>query len=299
MGLNSASGAGERRTQLLLALGAAIGIGMAVASMMTLAASRDALEDGVVARVNDVDIRGNDYLRAVAALASDRRSPLTAGDRRHVLDRLIDEELLVQYGIDLGLVRSDRRVRGDLVSAVLAAQVASVDGYQPTDAEAEAFYAENSEFFALPGRLRLAVLWIRGEPARSDDEAMARAQEALAAVRAGEPFAEVRERFGDQQIAPLPDGYLPAAKVRDYVGPTIAARSLDLPVGEVSEPIRAGAGVYLVEVVDREPRRVPELSAVRGQVDAEMQRRAGDDAVRSTLERLRREGSVVIAEPLP
>ncbi len=299
MDVDSASAGGARRTQVLLALGAVIGIAAAVASMMTLAAERDALEDGVVARVNDVDIRGNDYLRAVAALASDRRSPLTADDRRHVLDRLVDEELLVQYGIDLGLVRSDRRVRGDLVSAVLAAQVASVDGYQPTDAEAEAFYAENSEFFALPGRLRLAVLWIRGEPARSEEEAMQRAEEALAAVRAGQPFSEVRQRFGDEQIAPLPDAYLPAAKVREYVGPTVATRALELPVGGVSEPIRAGAGVYLVEVVDREPRRVPELAAVRAQVDAEMQRRAGDDAVRSTLERLRREGRVVIAEPLP
>ncbi len=290
---------GGRRTTVVLAIGAAVGIGMAVASMMEVRAGRGTLSEDVAAEVNGVPIRTVDYLRAVNALASDRRSPLTDEDRRHVLDRLIDEELLVQYGVDLGLLVSDRRVRGDLVSSVLAAQVASVDGYDPTEQELRDFYGENSDFFASPGRLRLAVLWIRGEPSRPEEEAMARAREAVDALRADEEFQVVASRLGDQQVAPLPDAYLPPSKVREYVGPTVTRAVLDLAAGDISEPIRSGSGVYVVRVVDRENRNAPELAQVEMQVRAEMKRRAGDDAVRAVLARLREEGRVVAIEELP
>lgn len=287
------------RTNALLVLGAVLGISAAVASTVSVRARDAALADGVVATVNGVPLRTADYARAVEALASDRRSPLTEADRRHVLNRLIDEELLVQYGVNLGLVRHDRRVRGDLVSAVLAAQVASVDGYQPSAAELRSFYAAHSDFFALPGRLRLAVLWIRSAPARSPEEAMQRARDAVEAVRSGESFEAVKLRLGDMQIAPLPDAFLPPAKVREYLGPTVVQRALAMEPGEVSDPIASGAGVYVIRVVGRDKLRHRELEEIEPQVRAEMKRRAGDDAVRATLDRLRVEGNVVAAVELP
>ena len=109
------------RARGLLALGATVGLGLAVARLLAAPGSDGELPYGAVARVDGVSIRTESYVRLVAALASDRRTPLTDDDRRHVLDRLVDEELLVQYAVDLGLVKTDRRVRADLVTAVLAA----------------------------------------------------------------------------------------------------------------------------------------------------------------------------------
>ncbi len=295
--MREAEGESARRATLLLVIGAALGISAAVASLLDV--RRGGLPDDAVAVVNGVSIRAADYARAVQALASDRRAPLREEDRRHVLSRLVDEELLVQYGIDLGLVRSDRRVRGDLVSAVLAAQVASVDGYEPTEEETRAFYAEQAEFFATPGRMRLAVLWVRGEPQRRQEEALARAREALRTLRGGRPFGDVASAFGDEPVAPLPNALLPPAKVREYLGPTAARKAISLAAGAISEPIVTGSGVYVLAMVEREEPRSPPLLEVQPQVVAEMKRRAGDDAVRATLDRLRREGEVIEAESLP
>lgn len=283
----------------LLALGAALGIAAAIASLSEVQGGRGWLADDHVAEVNGVPIRLADYLRALGAFASDRRSALTDDDRRHVVDRLIDEELLVQYGVELGLLASDRRVRGDLVSAVLSAQVASVQGFEPTAAEVEAFYAEHGDFFANPGRLRLQVLWVRGEPLRDAEMAMARAAQAAQAWSGGTDLAAVREQWGDSPVAPLPDGYLPPAKVREYLGPAVTSAALALEPGQVSDAIRAGSGAYVVRLIDREERWRPPLAEIEAQVRAEMQRRAGDDAVRATLERLRADGRVIVAEALP
>ena len=134
------TGSGARRqarARWLLRAGAAVGIGAAVASLLGRPPG-DGLSQGQVARVNGVPIRTQEYQRAVAAVDADRRTPLDEADRRYVLDRLIDEELLVQYGMSLGLARSDRRIRSDFVSAVIAAQVASVDGSEPSGEEVRA-----------------------------------------------------------------------------------------------------------------------------------------------------------------
>jgi len=288
----------QRRARWLLALGAATGIAFAVASMLEQPGA-EGLPAGAVARVNGSVIRSHEFTRAVEALASDRRTPLTAADRRHVLDRLIDEELLVQYGLSLRLARSDRRIRSDFVSAVIAAQVASVDGYVPSEAELEDFYREHRDFFRAPGRLRVRSLWVRAEPARSASEALARARAAVARLRSGEPFDGVEAAYGDPQVAPIPDAPLPPAKLREYVGPSAVIAAAALAAGEVSDPLVSRSGVRVLLMLAKEAGDWPPLEEVAAEVRNEMKRRAGDDALRRLLDELRANGRLQIAEALP
>src|SRR5262249_60782483 len=79
--------------------------------------SGHALPPGAAARVNDALVSADDYARSLDALERDRRGGAVPSDRRLVLDRMIDEELLVQRGLELGLARQDARVRRDLTAA--------------------------------------------------------------------------------------------------------------------------------------------------------------------------------------
>jgi len=285
----------ERRPTALLGLGATLGIALAVASLLSPSGT-PGLPEGVVARVNDTLIRESQFERAVAAMASDRRTELSPADRRHILDRLIDEELLVQYGLALGLAESDRRVRSDLVSAVLASQVASVDGFAPSDDEVRGFYRENEDFFRPPGRLRVRDLWIRSAPVRTPAEALARAEAAVERLRAGEAFDVVEQAFGDPPVAPVPDAMLPPAKLREYVGPSALHAIERLAVGEVSDPLVTDGAVRVFVLIDRERSVAPAIEAIPNEVRAEMKRRAGDDAVRGLLDRLRGDADLELSE---
>src|ERR1044071_7198253 len=93
----------ERRgvPRALLIAGLIGGAAMAAAGL--IGGDRKALPPQVVATVNQHPILRDAWLRAVAAVASEQNRELTADDRRHILDRLIDEELLVQQGLALGL----------------------------------------------------------------------------------------------------------------------------------------------------------------------------------------------------
>ncbi len=297
-GTDRATHPSERRALWLLSLGAAAGLALAAASLLSAPGAGGVLPDGVVARVNDTLIREEEYQRLLAALASDRRSPLDDEDRLHVLDRLIEEELLVQHALDLGLVRTDRRVRADLVSAVLASLNAVADAYEPSPGEVEAFYAENADYFARPGRLWVRDLFV-GRQGTADADARARAQEATDRLRAGEPVERVREALADAPVAPLPDAPLPPAKLREYLGPTALSTALRMQPGEVSDPVSTPQGYHVLVLVERAEVETYPLPEVESIVRAEMRRREGDRALRDRLDALRAQADVLVAPAQP
>ena len=122
----------KRRPIALLSVGALLGLAAAAAGLLAQTRAASEIPDGAVAAVNGAAVRRADFERAVEALASDRRGAIDDADRRHVLDRLVDEELLVQRAIELGLVRQDRRVRGDLVTAVIESVTADAGQREPS-----------------------------------------------------------------------------------------------------------------------------------------------------------------------
>ena len=283
----------------LLASGAALGIALAAAGL--LAPDRDratALPEGAVALVNGAAIRGENFERLVAGLESDTREPANADDRRHVLDRMIDEELLVQRGVELGLTQYDRRVRANLVVAVIAAVTTEAEEREPTARELRDFYAENRDFFTRPGRQRVRQIFFRVANPAEQESASARASEARQRIGAGESFADVRGALGDDEVSPLPDVALPAIKLREYLGPTALRSISSLEVGQVSQPVRSGVGFHLFEVVEREPMRTPALDQIDAQVRAEWTRRRGERALRAYLDELRDRADVSVASPL-
>ena len=168
----------------------------------------------------------------------------------------------------------------------------------PSDAELEAFYRRERDFFARPGRLRVRQLWCRADTAADAPSAEARARAAAASLRAGEDFAGVRARLGDPEIAPLPDALLSPAKLLDHLGPTALRAALELEAGAVSDPVRSATGYHVLQVVEREAEWVPPREEIADEVLAEYRRRRGERALRAYVDGLRARADVEIAPSL-
>jgi len=93
------------------------------------------LSPTAVASVNHQQIRLAEYRRALGLFASDKREPLTEDDRSLVLQRLIDEELLIQHGITSGLIRTDMAVRSAALESVLAGLMIEIEASSGDGAE--------------------------------------------------------------------------------------------------------------------------------------------------------------------
>jgi len=290
----------QARAFLLLAGGTALGIVLAAVGLLGRARGLNgSLPSDAVAMVNGRVIRVEDYARVVGALSQDRRDGLADGDRRHVVDRLIDEELLVERGLALGMARSDSRVRKDLTFAVIDSVMADVGDTQPTDAELQAFYEKNRDFFAGTGRLRVREIFVRTPTMADGPQAFARAQRAVRRLRAGDDFDAVKHQLGDPELAPLPDAPLPPVKLIDYLGPTAVRTVSGLDIDAISDPVRASTGYRVLQLLDRQADPPPPLATIRAQVLAEYRRREGDRALRRYLDDLRSRADVEIRRKLP
>jgi hypothetical protein len=279
---------------VLLALGAGFGVILAATGLLGSGRTPGrGLPAEAAARVNDEIVRVDDYAQATAALANDRRDGAGPAERRHVLERLIDEELLLQRALALDLARRDARVRRDLVAAMVDAVVSEHDGGVPSAAELEAFYLAERDFFARAGRLRVRQVWCRAEGG-DERAAEARARQAETRLLTGEPFASVRAALGDDEIAPLPDQLLPPSKLLDYLGPSALQAALGLHAGGVSEPVRSSTGYHVLELVEREAGWLPPLLEIRDEVETEFRRRAGEKALRAYLNDLRSRADIEV-----
>ncbi len=288
---------GAGRARALFALGATLGLALATGSLLLPGSGeRSELPTNVVAAINGEAIRVQDYERALAALATDRRNEVGEVEKRRILDRLIEEELLIQHAIELGLMRSDRRVRADLVSALIQSVVSEATTLEATGAQIEAFYEENLDYFTQPGRVRTRQILVRLGESRSAEKALEHAREITRRLRAGEPFVEVKTELGDREVARLPDSLLPPMKLREYLGPTAARTVLALEPGAVSDPVRTAGGLRVLQVLEREAERTPPLREIRAEVLVEYRRQAGDRALRSYLDELRARAEIQIVE---
>ena len=257
------------------------------------------LPESAVASVNGSPIPRDGYERLVAGLDADTREPVTPELRRRVLDRMIDEELLVQRGLELGLAESDRRVRADITTAMIRSVVVEAEDEEPTEADLRAFYDAESAFFTQPGRVRVGQVFFRVRAADQDEAARARALVARDRLRAGDALDVVRAEEGDDEVSRVPDTMLPPAKLREYVGPTALRAVLELEVDAISEPVRSGTGYHVFWIKDKEPERVPPYEEIRAQLRSEFVRRAGDTALRRYLDDLRDVAEVVIRDESP
>jgi parvulin-like peptidyl-prolyl isomerase len=291
--------AAPRRPLAWLAAGAVAGVAVAAWGLLGTDARRAGLPDGAIASVNGTLLYVDDYTRLVEGVESDTREPASPELRRRVLDRMIEEELLVQRGVELGLVESDRRVRADITQAMIQSIVVETEDEKPEEGELRRFYAEEAGFFTQPGRVRAGQVFFR-VPATGDEAALrARGEEAQRRLVAGEPLARVRAELGDEEVSPIPDTLLPPAKLREYVGPTALRAVMELAPGAISAPVRSGMGLHVFQLIEREEARVPPFEAVAEQVQAEWVRRAGDRALRGYLDDLREDARVETLETLP
>jgi len=163
----------DRRALLLLAAGSVVGISLGILAAFHGSRLRSTLLPAdAIALVNGKPISEEEYTRAVVLLESDKRTGVTEADRAFVLQRLIEEELLIQQGIKTGVVDSDRAVRKAITQAMLASVVAESASIQPSTDELRAFYTVNPSLFVHPapvGTLQTGGTTEAGEPPRFED----------------------------------------------------------------------------------------------------------------------------------
>jgi len=230
----------------LLAGGMLAGAALAVFYIVRIPDAVEPTSDAV-AWVNDRPISRASYENALQAVAGDRKSgTLREDDRERVLQRLIDQELLIDRAIEIGLPERDPQIRNQLATAMIAFLVrrAEDEATAADEAELRAFYEEQRFRFERSAQFRVAV---------------------------------------EGGAVPLPDGLLLAKEIEQRLGPSAARKIAELGVGE-SVVIGQGDGQYTVRLVQRFDRAPVPFDEARDAVEVAYLRDRSEAAVREFLE---------------
>ena len=246
----------------------------------------------LLAQVGKSNISKKDYLGHLELLARDKRNPIRNEDRRHVLNRLIEEQLLIAKGLELGLPSSDPTVRKSIVSAMIQSIISDSVTTKPKAQALKLFYEKNSTYFAKPSRIQVQIMVFH---TGNKENSFLRAQQAYQALRS-EDFATVKHRLADRDLLSLPNTLLPINKLRAYIGPSLTQQAIGMSPSSYSAPIKDGNGYSILWLQKLQSSEAIPLSKIRDQVIREYQRQQGDQALKSYLSQLRREADIVIDE---
>jgi parvulin-like peptidyl-prolyl isomerase len=248
----------NRRSMVLLACGALVGLAIAGYGLFTAKGTRSSgVPAEAVALVNQRQILRSDFMTQTETQYSEPFAQTTREQREKVLEDMINEELMMQRGLEIDLPSYDPEVRNALVAGVELEVTADVVAQQPTSEELHVYYERHRSRYSSEGIMQLRDLVVRTDASRPAAVAHTMAIKAAAEIRAGQPLDAVIQRYGlvDSgrfMAAGHTDlGDLFEFAVRAKVDDPLYNALSPLKDGEISDPVDQSDGVHLIAMIKR------------------------------------------------
>lgn len=265
----------------LVSLLLAVLLGLAIGFVLWADRSEQArAPDDWVARIGDRYIGAEEFGEEMRLRGGNRPGQFfTPEQRRALLDQLLYQEALVKRAHDAGIhekpeVRRSRDqilvnqiLQADLRPRQAAADIASE--------EIQAFYEANAEEYAIPARRRVAMIFFELGPNASDqarEDIRARAEavraEALALANEIPDFGMLARENSEHQASRYRGGvlgWIGEGNPSRYSYPEIVVETANATTepGFISPVLEGEDGLYLVRLVDYQPRATRSLEELR------------------------------------
>lgn len=228
---------------------------------------------------NQLVITDEDAARLSQQFQATWRRPPTEQELAALIDRQIEEEVLVREALALGLDRGDAIVRQRLAQKMTFLLEGAAEADVPSDEELTAHLAAYPERFERSPLVAFEqVLLAEGD-----------VEQGLAALRSGaDPLS-----IGDRTLLPRQFAPSPPTAVNSTFGMRFFDELSALPIGEWAGPVSSGYGPHLVRVEFVQPARVPELSEIRESVEQDWRASRRSELLAERFEVLRQRYSVL------
>jgi hypothetical protein len=211
--------------------------------------------------------------------------PLADEERRAVLDRAIDDEVLLREAYRRGLDR-DAVVRQHLVQKMRF--ILGEDQPEPTDAELRAYLEANRERYRTPPTVTLDHVFY-ADPATVPADLMAQLENGVDIDGLGDSLDMLGSR-------------LPAYSLRDLIGlmgPDVARRVFELAPGAWQGPMQSARGVHFVRVAAHHPPAMPSFAELESYLRQDWTLDQQRQAIADKLVALRRNYRIVVRQEAP
>ena len=271
----------------LLLLASIIGTFLAIYSIMETNKNFSSLPDNIIATVNDKIIPSDKYQTIINLIQNDKRDELTKADREMALDRIIEEELLVQYAYKNGFLEADDLLRKSIVRSVVDSIVEQALSVVPAEQDLLKFYETNRQTFAIDEKYRVVILSSKN---RSDID------EGKVIWQSNYDLTLLRQTFKSIDRLDIPTGFISKIRLGTLIGPLLRDKVLSLQVGETSQTLKTIYGYSIVTLVDKKDRVIPEFKEISEIVLQEYKRQQREEILEELLKDLKRQSDIKINE---
>ena len=273
----------------LLLLASIIGTFLAIYSIVDSNKNFSSLPNDVIAIVNDKIIPSERYRTVIQLIENDKRDDLTKADRKMALDRIIEEELLVQYAYQNGFLEADDLLRKSIVRSVVDSIVEQSVSVIPDDKELRKFYQDNLPVFTLDEQYRVVIF---------SSQSLSDITTAKEIWQKSYDIKKLEIDIPSIRQLDIPSGFISKLKLGTLIGPLLRDVVLSLKTGETSKIIETIYGHTIVTLVDKKDKIIPEYSDINEVVLQEYRRRQREKILEELLSDLKRQSDIDINSSL-
>ena len=269
----------------LLLLASIIGTLLAIYSIMDSNKNYSSLPDNVAAVVNDKIIPSERYQTVIQLIKNDKRDDLTDIDRMMALERIIEEELLVQYAYQNGFLEADDLLRKSIVRSVVDSIAEQSISVIPNEKTLRDFYQDNLPLFTIDEQFRIVIL-------SSQNGSDINAGKIIWQDSYDIPL--LMNEIGSIKKLEISSDFISKYRLGTLIGPLLRDVVLSLKLGETSEPLETIYGYSIVTLIDKKGRVIPDFKEINEIVLQEYKRRQRETILNDLLNDLKRQSDINI-----
>ena len=213
-------------------------------------------ERKAVAIVNDVDITEDQFLKYAINLGADIEEEEDKEILELILERMIEEELLVQRGLELNLHTKDIQVRKELIQQVINF-IVKIENAELTDDQLENYFLENIKRYESNKKIQINTIFIKSLDPESqflgteyDYKTLENKFNQIYADIENKSFSEAKNMHNQKTFFEVPTNLINIKDCKQYLGPTICKTLSSFEKDHISNPLFYQDGFYIIKLAD-------------------------------------------------
>ena len=196
-------------------------------------------QQNAVALVNDMTISEDQFIKYISTLGIDVVDENDEELLEIVLEKMIEEELLLQKGIELELHKFDIQIRKAIIQQVIDS-VLLQNEEEVTEKELKEYYENNKNKYQLSKLIHLDIIFLNSQ--REEDINLL--FEAISTIG----FAETKKQFHQELFFSIPDRLISIKDCIQLLGTNICKEIFELDLNDISNPIKYENGSLVIRI---------------------------------------------------
>ena len=196
-------------------------------------------QQNAVALVNDIIISEDEYIKYISTLGIDAFDDNEEELLELVLEKMIEEELLLQKGIELELHKFDIEIRKTIIQQVINS-VLLQNKTEVSEKEIKEYFENNKNKYQASKLLQFDFIFLKSQEQNDIDLVMASLNK--------KKFEIIKKEFHHDLFFSIPKQFINIKDCSQLLGKSVCKKIYRLGLNDISQPIIYEDGVLIIKI---------------------------------------------------